>query len=150
MDLYDRIKNIYGKDNEQELKKSITKIKDILSGLIEERMCKVYSRYLLKELNNRHVPARLINTLDLGLNYEHEFILVPSNTTGYFLSDLTFSQFNNKSKELSELLIKGYQYIDNKTFNRYINVISKETINNNLTPDDLFYSFYDNVSNIKK
>lgn len=55
MELYDMIKNITGKDNEEELEKAIAVVKNSLNGLTEERMCKVYSSYLLEELRARHI-----------------------------------------------------------------------------------------------
>lgn len=82
MELYDLMKNIYGKNNEEELIKSISIVRQKLNNLVEERMCKVYSSYLFRELLKQHVPARLINTLDLGLDYEHVFVLVPKNEVG--------------------------------------------------------------------
>lgn len=109
MDLYDKIKNIYGLNNEDGLIKAVTFTKKILSDLVEERMCKVYSSYLLGELKKQHIPAHMINTLDLGFQYEHVFVLVPSNYNGYFLEDLSFTQFNNKNiNTLYQLLNKGY------------------------------------------
>jgi len=42
-------------------------------------MCKVYSGFLSEELLKRHIPSRLINTSDLGLDYEHVFVLVKKN-----------------------------------------------------------------------
>ena len=139
MELYDMLKNISGKNNEELLIKSIANVKEILNGLTEERMCKVYSSFLLKELNTQHVPARLINTLDLGLNYEHVFVLVPSNDTGYFLIDLTFSQFNKQSEKLNELLVNGYQYIDDMSLNDYLNIIEKNSFNEKISVDNIFY-----------
>lgn len=73
MDLFDMMKNIRGINTEEMLDKSIEMVKTRLNLLTKERMCKVYSSYLLDELNNNHVPARLINSLDLGLSYEHYF-----------------------------------------------------------------------------
>lgn len=140
MELCDRLKNIYGKNNEEELIKSISNVRETLSGLLEERMCKVYSGFLLRELNNHHVPSRLINSLDLGIEYEHMFVLVPSNDTGYFLADLTFSQFNTEHEQLNQLLSKGYQHIDDNSLNCYLNIISKGNFTNQISAEDIFYS----------
>lgn len=109
--------------------------------MVEERTCKVYSSFLSSELNNRHVPARLINTLDLGLEYEHMFVLVPSNDTGYFLADLTFSQFNRKVEHLNKLLVYGYQLIDDINFNSYLNIVDNGNFNIKISADDAFYNF---------
>lgn len=139
MELYNMLKNIYGKNNEEELKKSISIVKKELSNLTEERMCKVYNGYLLKELNKNHVPSRLINTIDLGLNYEHIFVLVPKNDNGYFLADLTFSQFNITGKELNDLLNNGYQEINDQTLSLYLNIVEKNNKITFLSTDDVFY-----------
>lgn len=139
MELYNMLKNIYGKNNEEELKKTISIVKKELSNLTEERMCKVYNGYLLKKLNKNHVPSRLINTIDLGLNYEHIFVLVPKNDSGYFLADLTFSQFNINVKELNELLNNGYQEITDQTLNLYLNIVEKNNKITLLSTEDIFY-----------
>ena len=139
MDLYSRLKNISGTNNEDELIKAISTVRTKLNNLVEERMCKVYSSFLLKELNSSHVPARIINTLDLVLEYEHTFLLVPSNDIGYFLVDLTFSQFEVESEVFLKLLSNGYQYIDDDSFNNYLSiVISRELFD--FSVDDVFYS----------
>lgn len=147
MELYDMLKNISGKNNEELLKQAITNVKETLNGLTEERMCKVYSSFLLKELNNQHVPARLINTLDLGLNYEHLFVLVPSNDTGYFLIDLTFSQFNKQSEKLNKLLVDGYQFIDDMSLNDYLNIIEENIFNERISVDNIFYALEESNKN---
>lgn len=139
MELYSMLKNIYGKNNEDELKGAILRVRSELSNLLEERMCKVYNGYLLNELNKNHVPSRRINTLDLGLDYEHVFVLVPKNDTGYFLSDLTFSQFNNKSFEFDKLLTDGYQEISDQELNYYLNIIEKNNNLEFLLTEDVFY-----------
>ena len=139
MQLYNMIKNISNKNNEEELKKAITKVKQQLNGLTEERMCKVYCSYLLNELRNNHIPARLINTRDLNLDYEHFFVLVPRNKEGYYLADLTFSQFNEKEEHLIKLLKDGYQYIDNNSFMYYIKIVENAKDLDNYYIDDIYY-----------
>lgn len=140
MDLYDKIKNIYGLNNEEGLINSISVVKKLLSGLTEERMCKVYSSYLLEELKKQHIPAHMINTLDLGFEYEHIFVLVPSNAEGYFLADLTFSQFNKNQNTLTQLLNAGYQLIDDNSFRDYLSVVLNEDITEQISINDIFYS----------
>ena len=146
MELYDMMRNIYGKNTEEELIKAISSVRETLNGLVEERMCKVYSSFLLKELNNRHIPARLINTLDIGLEYEHIFILVPFNDKNYFLADLTFSQFNKNPEQLNQLLTAGYQLIDNISLNYYLDVIT-ENHKNQISVEDIFYLPESNIQN---
>lgn len=147
MELYNMLKNISGKNNEEELKNSISIVKQQLRGLTKERMCKVYSSFLLRELRKRHVPSRLINTLDLGLTYEHVFVLVPKNEMeGYLLSDLTFSQFNSELDKFTQLSKNGYQTIDDVDLNYYLNIISKQDLVNEFSLEDIFY--YQQPSNI--
>lgn len=140
MSVYDLLKNVYGKNNEEQLIKSISAVKETLKDLDEDRMCKVYSNFLSNELSNNHVPSRIINTLDLDAGYEHHFILVPTNTEGYFLADMTFSQFSPKQEKLTCLLEKGYQLIDDEGFNKYLNVVTGNNIIGDFSVDDVFYS----------
>lgn len=140
MSAYDLLKNVYGKNNEEQLRKSISAVKEQLSILDEDRMCKVYSNFLSKELSNNHVPSRIINTLDLDAEYEHHFILVPTNTEGYFLADMTFSQFSPKEDELPQLLENGYQLINDETFNKYLNIVTGNSIIGDFHVDDAFYT----------
>ena len=139
MNLYDVMNNITGVDKEKTINAAITNVKQILNGLITEQTCKIYSSYLLRELTKMHLTARLINTLNLGLVYEHEFILVP-NITNYYLIDLTFQQFPKQSSNLENLLKKGYQLIDNQTIKDYINTISPIELNNDFDLDSIFYN----------
>lgn len=145
MDLYDMLKNISGKDIEKELKESVFVVKDKLSNLTEERTCKIYNGYLANELRRRHISLRIINTLDLGLEYEHIFLLVPKNTDGYFLADLTFSQFNNNQECFDDLFSYGYQNIDDDSLRDYLNIVSREDITN-ISLEDIFF----NNSQLKK
>ena len=142
MELYDMIRNISGKNNEEELIKSISSVREQLNNLDEERMCRVYSGFLLQELLKRHIPSRLIRTSDLGLDYEHEFVLVAKSETdgGYFLADLTFSQFKSQSDYFNKLLKDGYQSIDSNDLINYLNIVSKEYIEDVFSPDDIFFS----------
>lgn len=147
MDLFNKMKNIRGLNNEDELVRAISNVKNKLAGLTEERMCKVYSSYLLNELNNCHIPARLVNTLDLGLNYEHYFVLVSKNESErYFLTDLTFSQFKNNSDLFKSLLDTGYQSIDNDILNCYLRIVSQNNYDNYILLDNIFYD----VSSVNK
>lgn len=138
MDL-DRIKNIRSIDLEAELKEAIDAVNKMLNGLTKERMCKVYSSYLFKELRSRHVPSRIINTLDLGFNYEHEFVMTPATDGKYFLIDLTIEQFEPFVKDLEDLYNNGYIKADNNTLITYFNVILKIRNLDNCDMDNLFY-----------
>ena len=95
MDLFEWSQNIMKVDQNKVINDSIKNVNNELNGLTKDRMCKVYSSYVYNELKKNHVLARLINTSDLGFDYEHQFILVPINklTKDYYLIDLTYSQF---------------------------------------------------------
>ena len=91
MDFFERITNMRGFNLEKEIETTIKRVKERLSNLVEERMCKVYNSLLLNELLRSHIPVRLINTFDLGIDYEHFFLLIPmKNMTGGVYS----SRFN--------------------------------------------------------
>lgn len=150
MELYDLMKNIRGKNNEEELKNAINIVKITLDSLTKERMCKVYSSFLLEELRNKHIPARIINTLDLGLNYEHEFVMILNNTFvgEYYVADLTFSQFNKEDELFKKLLIDGYQSMNDNTFLNFLNIIEKGELSNKISIENAFYS--SEINNQKK
>ncbi len=140
MAIYDTILNIRNENIEDKLKNAILKCQKDLNGLTKERMCKVYNSYLGQILNEEHVLYKLVNTLDLELDYEHIFLLVPNNLTdnGYFLVDLTFSQFSSSLIELALLEKNGYQFITNELFLKYLNIVTKNK-DINITLDDVFY-----------
>lgn len=141
MDFFERITNIQGTDQEKEIKNAINRVKEHLPNLLEERMCKVYNGVLLNELLRSHIPARLINTLDLGLDYEHLFLLIPNKNImggGYILADLTFSQFNNNL--CTELLLKGYQTMDDRSFNEYLKIIAQKKLFFFISLEEAFYA----------
>ena len=87
MDLFEWSQNIMKVDQNKVINNSIKNVNNELNGLTKDRMCKVYSSYVYNELKKNHVLARLINTSDLGFDYEHQFILVPINklTKDYYL-----------------------------------------------------------------
>ena len=90
------------------------------------------------ELKKNHILARLINTSDLGFDYEHQFILVPINklTKDYYLIDLTYSQFIKNiedEKVFTELLNKGYQKINNELWIQYLkNILRNNNVNSSI------------------
>jgi len=136
MELYDLIKNIRGNNNEDILKEKINTVRNRLDGLNEKNKCKIYSAALYDELKRKHIPCRVISTLDLGAIYDHYFVLVPNNTKGYYIADLTFSQFNKD--DFSELLNNGYLYMDDKLFNKYIHIVAYG-IEDYINIDDVYY-----------
>ena len=79
MDLYKQMRNIRGNSNKKELEKCINIVRERLDGLTEDRTCKIYNGELYKELLNNHVPAKLMNTKELNMDYEHVYVLVLGN-----------------------------------------------------------------------
>ena len=128
LNVYDLL-NLDGKDVEDKIRKSIDKTKEELSDLDTERMCMVYSGYLLDNLRREHAICRLVDTNDLGLNYQHHFILV-NNGDSHYLVDLTYDQFGDKS--LDKLLSDGYDVIDDEKFSRYLKVVTKQESNSSV------------------
>lgn len=151
MDLFERITNIQGLNLAEEIKMTIKKVKEKVPNLVEERMCKVYNGLLLNELLHSHIPVRLVNTLDLGINYEHFFLLIPIKTItggGYILADLTFSQFHNLL--LGELLTNGYQLINDIDFNKYLSIIAQKELDFWVLLEEAFYAMTKKEENIRK
>ena len=107
MDLFEWSQNIMKVDQNKVISDSIKTVNNELNGLTKDRMCKVYSSYVYNELKKNHILARLINTSDLGFDYEHQFILVPINklTKDYYLIDLTYSQFIKNIEDENNLLV---------------------------------------------
>lgn len=139
MELYEMMKNISGRCNENVLVDAIDDTKDELNGLVEERMCKIYSSYLYERLKRQHISVRIINTLDLGIDYEHYFLLVLNEMDGYYLVDLTFSQFDVNDEDFAKLKDTGYQILDDNFLNKYLYVVSLGKNNNYCHVTDLYF-----------
>lgn len=148
MDLFEWSQNIMKVDQNKVINNSIKNVNNELNGLTKDRMCKVYSSYVYNELKKNHVLARLINTSDLGFDYEHQFILVPINklTKDYYLIDLTYSQFVKNMEDekiFTELLNKGYQKINNELWIKYL----KNILKNNNVKSSIDEAFNKEISN---
>ena len=137
MGLYEMMTNISGNNIEKVILESINRVNNILKDLTKDLTCKIYNSYVFRELRDRHIPVRLVNTKDLGFSYEHYFVLVP-NDNKYYIVDMTYGQFNINS----ELTKNGYQEIDNDSFNSYLRVVTREN-SNGIMLDDVFYSVVD-------
>lgn len=142
----DKIINIRNYDLEKEIIIAIKDVKLYLNGLVNERTCKIYSSYIYRELRKKHISVRMINTLDLGLDYEHIFLLTLKDSNEYILIDLTFPQFKDISNIFLELKEKGYQLINDAIFNYYISIISKN-INRHYSIQDVYIN---NIDSFKK
>lgn len=122
------ILNIKNQDIEEVIRDSIKEVKEKLKGLDYNQTCLIYSSALFEILKRKNILVHIINTLDLGYSYLHQFLLVYDGNK-YYLIDLTYKQFNDNS--LSDLNENGYIEIDDNTFKFYLKVVT----NNDLTMD---------------
>ena len=117
--------NLINLDNvavSEKIEKAISKTREELKDLDTERMCMVYSGYLYDNLRREHTICRLVDTNDLGLDYQHHFILV-NNGESHYLVDLTYNQFGDSSWD--KLLSSGYDVIDDEKFSKYLKVVTR-------------------------
>lgn len=124
MSLYDRMLNIANLNKESIIRKAIENTKSDLDGLEHERMCLVYNWYLYENLKDMSCLAYIVDTDDLGFDYKHRFVLVPVDTSNYYLADLTYKQFVKEDDILSKLYNDGYEMIDNEKYNYYLNKVT--------------------------
>ena len=97
--------NITNVNIEKEIIDAIAKVKMELKDLNIDRTCRIYSSYLLRELQKKHILAHIVNTKKLDTEYEHYFIVVNSSIEKYII-DLTYEQFGYP--EPIELINNGY------------------------------------------
>ena len=122
------ILNIKNQDIEVVIRDSIKEVKEKLKGLDYNQTCLIYSSALFEILKIKNILVHIINTLDLGYSFEHQFLLVYDGNK-YYLIDLTYKQFNDNS--LSDLNENGYIEIDDNIFKFYLKVVT----NNDLSID---------------
>ena len=115
------ILNIKNQNIEEIIQESIKEVKENLQGLDYNQTCLIYSSALFEILKRKHILVHIINTLDLGYSYLHQFLLVYDGNN-YYLIDLTYRQFNDNS--LSDLNKNGYIKIDNNIFKYYLKVVT--------------------------
>ena len=121
LNLYDKMLNITNQDIESIIKTTITKTLEIIPDTTS--MCKVASNLIYNDLLAKHISSKIINTKDLGLGYEHEFIITRDNNI-FYLIDITYNQFLNKGTILNkELLENNYIKLDNTTLVNYLHSI---------------------------
>ena len=102
-------------------------------------MCKVAANLVYNDLKNEHVVAKIVNTKELGLGYEHEFVLA-KDVFIYYLIDVTYEQFINKGTKLNEELLKnGYIHANDKVLGSYLNSIPNTYKLDSINIDDIFY-----------
>ena len=103
MDIF-KMQNVRGINIQEEIENSINITKEKLKDLTINRMCHVYNSYLFEEMKKRHLNVRLINLLDLGVDFKHYFVLVNGEGV-FYLADLTYEQFCNQ--DLNSLMSGG-------------------------------------------
>ena len=123
------ILNIKNQDIEEIIRDSIKEVKEKLKGLDYNQTCLIYSSALFEILKRKHILVHIINTLDLGYSFEHQFLLVYDGNN-YYLIDLTYRQFNDNS--LSDLNKNSYIKIDNNIFKYYLKVVTNNDLVINL------------------
>lgn len=123
------ILNIKNQNIEEIIQESIKEVKENLQGLDYNQTCLIYSSALFEILKRKHILVHIINTLDLGYFFEHQFLLVYDGNN-YYLIDLTYRQFNDNS--LSDLNKNGYIKIDNNIFKYYLKVVTNNDLVINL------------------
>lgn len=133
-DLYEFI-NISKIPLEKRINLAIAETKKELSDLSTDRTCKIFSRYLYKNLRENHVVSKIISTGELGAEFDHHFVIVPINTYEYYLIDLTYQQFKNQEL-FKELYEKGYEKVTDLNFYLYYAIITGEQ--SNITIQDAF------------
>ena len=127
----DRMLNIRGNDLEKMINEAIISVKNDLSGLTDERTCMIYTGYLYLKLLEKHVLSYVIDTADdLGMDYKHQFVIVPIDGKDCYVIDLTYGQFE-KNEEFNLLNDCGYQKLNRDMYNKYLdsikNIVSKKT-----------------------
>ena len=68
--------------------------------------------------------AYIVDTDDLGFDYKHRFVLVPSDDRTYYLADLTYKQFVKEDEVLNKLYNDGYEKIDNDKYRYYLSKVT--------------------------
>ena len=137
MNLYDKITNIRKLDKNKIIKEVIKEVKCEYQKLTTKRTCVIYSGLIYILLNQRHISTRIINTKDLGFNFEHQFCLVPYQNKEYYLIDLTYDQFNNTN--FNNLLQDGYIIINDLDFNKYLSIVTNSKSKDLYELDKVFY-----------
>jgi hypothetical protein len=138
MDLYDRIFNITNKNIKKTIIEAINKCNELINNT--EGMCMVASNIIYNFLLDQHILARIINTKELGIGYEHEAVIV-KDKDNYYLIDFTYNQFLKVSSLLNKELLKNkFLQIDDETFNKYLDSIPKFYKFENISLNNIFIS----------
>ena len=135
MDVFKMMQNIRGINVIEEIESAIKEVREELKDLTINQTCAIYSSHLLEEMKKRHLNVRFINMLDLGLTFEHYFILI-NGEGNFYIADLTYNQFNKN--EFPILKEKGYVKIDDGILNQYLSLIERKRVEG-FTCDGIFY-----------
>lgn len=122
------ILNIANVDYEEVIKKVVREVNEEYKDLTKVQTCIKFSDLIHHKLKQRHVIASIINTKQLGFDYEHRFNLV-NNKDKYYLIDLTYNQFfESVPEDFDELGKKGYQKGDKQMVTKYLESIFDKDI----------------------
>ena len=128
------ILNIGNNNIEETIIKCINNTRHDLRNIVQKQRCKIYSSYFSDLLKKEHITHKIINTLELGYDYDHHFVLVPKDSNCYYLIDLTYSQF--ETDRFSELLDNGYIVVNDAMFSIYLSIVTGKIKENNM--DDVY------------
>ena len=115
------ILNITNLNVEKEIQNTIKKVIKELDGLDVIGTCQIYSSYIQRDLQHKHIVSKLLNTKELGCDYEHYFIVAKDGVNDYLI-DLTYSQFG--WNEPDGLVQGGYMKITESELHNYLGRIS--------------------------
>lgn len=123
-----KLLNISGIDIVSTIEESISFAKKELNGLTDERTCIIYSSYIYEYLRKKHVLCNLVDTKsDLGMDYEHRFVVVFYNREYHYIVDLNYKQFGENDIFL-DLYNKGYQLMDANFYHTYLDHIKEAVL----------------------
>lgn len=147
-DFYRKILNINPKQDNLEEIVSRT-IKDYLEEMPSdiEGLCQVHSLNIKELLKTKNIKSYLVNTLNLGANYEHYFLLVDTLEENLILIDVTYAQFNSTNKKLITKNLSDFpsnilcQTNEGKKI--YINLINNKYCSLNIEEISLYLNSFD-------
>lgn len=134
---FSNLTNIMNINYEKTIDEVVKDVRREYKDLSVDRTCFLYSSLVHDKLKEKHIISRIISTTDLGIDYEHRFVLIKENNK-YYIIDLTYRQFFDKvPNEFIELDKNGYQVLDRKKLIEYLYSFSGKIIDNDI--DNLFF-----------
>ena len=135
-DLYNRLLNISNNSINNIIEDAVKMARDTIP--VPDRMCILASNLIYNYLKDRHILCKIINTMDLGMGYRHDFVLA-KDVNDVYLIDTTYSQFRNNGVLFDEdVLVKGYTKINNDILFNYLNSIPTPNGIDDIDIDKLF------------